>query len=228
MPREPHAIRKDLPPLPARMQRLPLDARGYPVPWFVAWLENDEEVPPGRGTPDFRVVARGRVAASYKGLCWVCGQPRGVHKSFVIGPMCMVNRTTSEPACHLECALWSAIACPFLSKPHAERRETKMPSHVPAPGFMIERNPGVAVVWTTRTCKPFNADPGVLFQLGPPEHIQCFREGRRATRAELMESLDSGFPRLLAAAETEGPESVSELHKMRAEAIRVFDEKFLG
>ena len=41
------ALCKDLPPLPRRFLGLPIDDRGYPVPWFVHWVD---------GKPDFRLV----------------------------------------------------------------------------------------------------------------------------------------------------------------------------
>ena len=39
--------RSDLPPLPAELSHLPLDERGYPLPWFVATV---------KGRPDPRVA----------------------------------------------------------------------------------------------------------------------------------------------------------------------------
>jgi hypothetical protein len=38
-------LRPELTELPLRMRGLPLDERGYPVPWFVAWID---------GKPEFR------------------------------------------------------------------------------------------------------------------------------------------------------------------------------
>jgi hypothetical protein len=35
--------------------------------------------------------------------------------SFVVGPMCGINRNSAEPPSHKECAQWSARNCPFLS-----------------------------------------------------------------------------------------------------------------
>ena len=85
--------------MPDRIRRLPV-FRGYPVPWFVAWLEN--------GEPEFRAMDRAKWSRAIKdGLCWVCGERLGAHRVFVIGPMCGVNKTTSEPPCHAECAEWS-------------------------------------------------------------------------------------------------------------------------
>ena len=100
-----------LPSPPVRIARLPKDERGYPVPWFVAWLLDDldgrahevERSRPG-ARPDFRILASGaRELAVKKRLCWVCGEPLGVHQVFAIGPMCAVNRTTMEPPGHRAC-----------------------------------------------------------------------------------------------------------------------------
>jgi len=57
-------LRRDLPELPKRVAKLPVDDRGYPVPWFVAWIN---------GVPDFRIIKPGAVleALKYK-KCWIC------------------------------------------------------------------------------------------------------------------------------------------------------------
>ena len=36
-------FRSDIPPLPPRIAKLPVDERGYPVPWFVQWLGPKDE-----------------------------------------------------------------------------------------------------------------------------------------------------------------------------------------
>ena len=100
--------------MPSRIARLPTD-RGFPVPWFVAWID---------GKPDFRVIAPGRVAeAVNKGKCWVCGGTLFGTRAYVVGPMCAVNRTSAEPPSHRDCARYSAKACPFLSRPTMRRRD---------------------------------------------------------------------------------------------------------
>ena len=107
------------PHVPPRMQRRPVDHRGFPVPWFAAVID---------GEPDFRVAdhAKWRLALKQR-LCWVCGEKLGVHVAYVLGPMCVVNRVTSEPGCHLECAEFSVQACPFLTKPRMRRNDKSLP-----------------------------------------------------------------------------------------------------
>jgi hypothetical protein len=159
------------------MKKLPIDARGYPVPWFVCWID---------GKPDFRVADSSKmVKARQLGCCWVCGEKLGKWKTFVIGPMCAVNRTTSEPPCHDECAVFSATACPFLTLPRAQRRDANLPHDIKGPaGMMIERNPGVTCLWTTDRYQLFNAGNGLLYRLANPVRIEFYTERRHATRAE--------------------------------------------
>jgi len=184
--------------LPARMRSLKIDERGYPVPWFVAWVE---------GKPEFRAMDPAKFKDAIKQRrCWVCGERLGVHKTFVAGPMCGINRTSSEPPNHQECALWSAKNCPFLSNPRMVRREDDLSIEIAGnvSGFSISRNPGVAMLWTTRNYDVFQMDKsGPLIQMGEPESVEWLCEGRPATRAEVQASIDSGLPNLEAVAKRE-------------------------
>lgn len=196
-------LRRELPELPRRMRNLPVDSRGYPVPWFVGYVD---------GVPDFRVVRpAGREMAITEKRCWLCGEKRGRFGAFVIGPMCSVNRVSSEPPCHLECAEFAVKACPFLVRPHARRRESGYPEEAEsADGNMILRNPGVSLIWVSTDWKPFPIDSkgSWLINVGNPDSFSWWREGRPATRAEVQESFDSGCPLLKKEAEREGEEAV--------------------
>jgi hypothetical protein len=213
-------LRPNLPPLPDKMKSLPLDHRGFPVPWFVQWFDAGKPTDNGVGVADFRVIDPQRIARAVKQRrCWVCGGPLGVHMAFVIGPMCAVNRVISEPPSHRDCAIFSATACPFLSQPRMRRNEKGIDSAVEAgelkeaAGFGLKRNPGAACVWITRSYtvfRPHAGSPGVLFKLGHPEETLWFAHGRAATRAEVMESIESGLPLLRAG--DEGPEAEKALN----------------
>lgn len=190
----------DMSTLPKRMQGLPIDDRGYPVPWFVDWID---------GKPEFRAMDPKKfVRAVKERLCWVCGEKLGVNLCFVAGPMCGVNRTSSEPPSHYECAKWSVINCPFLNNPRMVRREDELINTADArdkgAGFMIARNPGVTMLWRTREYEVFPAlNSGYLIQMGRPESVEWYREGRTATRDEVLESVESGLPNLTAIAMTQ-------------------------
>lgn len=191
------AIRRDLPPLPRYFASLPVDDRGYPVPFFVSYVS---------GAPDFRVADARKLAICVKEKrCWLCGHPLGRNLAWVIGPMCAINRTSSEPPQHLDCADFAARACPFLVRPAAKRREANLPTdRIEAAGEGLKRNPGCALVWCARDFRTIRVDgsapgtsAGVLFQLGEPTETRWYCQGRRASPAEVASSVYSGLPLLL-------------------------------
>jgi len=199
-------LRPELTKLPERIQALPV-YRGYPVPWFVTSV-NEE--------PEFRLADREkwRRAVQQK-LCWVCGQQLGSFLAFVLGPMCGITRTTSEPACHRECAEWSILNCPFLTRPHMVRREDNLPEEAAeAPGCPLLRNPGVTLLWITHSFSLFRApDRRFLIQVGDPCQVVCYTEGRKATREEVDESVAGGLPKLIELAKLDGKEAMDALAK---------------
>ncbi len=208
-------------PLPMRMRGLPRDHRGFVVPYFVAWLdEQQNEVAPPNGTPDFRILSPERMKRCVRDRrCWLCGQPMGSLMAFVIGPMCAVSRTTMEPPGHYECARYGVEVCPFLSRPKMRRNDSNMPPGHWAPGVTIDRNPGVMAIWVTKSYKFFKVDgeggstPGMLITVGNPERVEWYREGRPATRAEVDASIESGLPILRAQADAQSPKARRDLEE---------------
>lgn len=213
------SLRPELPPLPERIKKLPLH-RGYPVPWFVAIID---------GVADFRVIGENKIAIAHnKKLCWVCGERLGSFLTFLVGPMCAVNRISSEPPSHRDCAEFAAVACPFLSRPHMVRREAGMPEGVvDAAGVGLKRNPGVALVWVTKSYRVIRVDngSGALFEMGNPIAVACYTEGRRSTAAEIRHSVDTGIPLLMQGVEEEKPErrerAIAELDRRTKEALQL-------
>lgn len=205
-------------PIPHYMRNLPISAKGFPIPWFVAKTDD--------GTYDIRIADGSKVPRAVRQkLCWLCGNTLGRRFCFVIGPMCAVNRVTSEPPCHPACAAYAVAACPFLTQPRMRRNEKDRPDEARDPaGYMIKRNPGVSLVWTAEHYTPFRAhagSPGMLFRIGKPVRVEYFAEGRHATREEIMESMTSGMPLLRAKAELDGPGAIDALELQFREAVRL-------
>jgi hypothetical protein len=199
--------------IPNQMRKLPISDRGYPVPKFVPWID---------GKPEFRGYSgKHRNDCLRLGVCWLCGKPLGPFMTFVIGPMCAVNRISSEPPNHHVCAKYAARACPFLTQPRMRRNEEDMPEHDDAPGIMLRRNPGVAMLWTCKKYTIVRCPDGYLFQVGDPERIEFFAEGRTATREEILHSMETGLPALLEAAELDGPEAVAEAQTQYQQALEL-------
>jgi hypothetical protein len=214
------SVRPELGTLPPRIARLPVDDRGWPIPWFVAYVTNEA----GESVPEFRAADREKfVRAIKERRCWVCGEPLGTWLAFPIGPMCSITRTISEPPCHRDCAEWSIQHCPFLANPAMVRRIGDLPPDVEEPpGVGLHRNPGVMCLWMTRTFETFRVDDGRhLLTVGEPSAVTWWCEGRPATRAEVQSSVENGLPNLLALAKTEGAFAVEALGKQvkRAEGL---------
>ena len=208
-------LRENLPPLPERIKSLPIDERGYPVPYFVEWID---------GKPEFRIAdSRKLILCVEKKLCWLCGQRLGTRFTFPVGPMCGINRISSEPPSHRECAEFGVRACPFLTMPKMIRREAGLPEGAHNPGgLMIRRNPGVTLLWHTRDYKLVEAPPGFLFRMGEPFETGWYAEGRPATRAEIDESVETGLPFLLQAVDQEPAERRGDAMKALEAAKAIF------
>lgn len=217
------SYRPELPEVPARIAALPVH-RGYPVPWFVGWVDADGHAcERGVGTPDFRVLHPGAPQEAHRwSRCWICGGRLGSLRAFVVGPMCAVNRTSAEPPMHVGCADWSVRGCPFLTRPDMVRREAGLPEDATAPpGTMLRRNPGVSLVWVVRRYALKRAPDGWLFDLGDPERVEFWREGRRASRAEVLASIESGIPTLREMAELQGGRAPAVLEREVARAMEL-------
>jgi hypothetical protein len=206
-------------PIPYHMRNRPISATGFPVPWFVANVD---------GAPDFRVVDTPKIGRGFHGdLCWLCGDKMGKFKCFVIGPMCAINRTSAELPCHRDCAVYAARACPFLTKPRMRRNTADMPEHQSPGGIMLERNPGVVLLWITLSYRPFKVDGGSLFAIGDPVRVEFYSQGRHATRAEIIESIDSGMPHLRGLAALEGRAALADLDARYHKAMKLLP-KYAG
>lgn len=211
--------RPGLPPIPWRLRARPVH-RGYPVPWFVCEVD---------GVPDFR-IADGRKfkPALERRLCWLCGRPLGSYLAFPIGPMCVINRVNSEPPSHRECAQWAMQGCPFLTQQEKGYRANGLPAGVSDPaGLPIVRQPGAGCLWITKRFSLFSAPggQGYLFKLGDPESVTWWSHGRAATRAEVLESIESGYPILREAAEEDGPDAIRELEAARDRALKLIPNR---
>lgn len=190
-------LREGLPELPTRIKRLPIDPRGYPIPWFVAERN---------GVRDFRIADPvKRFKAVRDRLCWLCGEVIGVRLAFVLGPMCVVNRNTSEPGCHRECAEFAAQACPFLCLPDAKYRTANLPSDVRIQPNALLGNPGATAIYITKQFKPYTVPGGWLIRLGEPLEVLWYCEGKPASRAQIEAVLEQRLPLLAeVAAKQEG------------------------
>lgn len=210
-------LRSQLPALPVRMRKLPVNGKGYPVPYFVKYVNGDW---------DFRVVDEekyGRCLSQH--VCWLCGEKLGVRATFVVGPMCTVTRVSAEPPSHHDCAIFAAQACPFLILPKAIRREANMPSSATPLGgddeTALMHNPGATALFVTRSWRLIagGSHGSVVLRMGDPESVTWYAKGRQATRAEVLEAFDLGLPKLRAIAEKDGAAQLEKMESLVAKAL---------
>lgn len=210
--------RRGLPPLPPKMNKRPLDHRGYPVPWFVAYVN---------GVWDFRVIDTPKLnIAVQQNLCWLCGRRLNKWHTFVIGPMCAISRTTAEPPCHYECAKYAAMACPFLTLPESRRNDAGLPDGTQEPaGVFIKGNPGICCLYSTqqryRWWYPDASVPKYLIRMPRAERIEFYCHGRPATTEERTRAVDKALEMLQAAAAIDGSfdslqEAITDFHLLMA------------
>lgn len=206
-------------PLPPRMSRRPISNKGFPVPFFVTARDKD-------GNWDFRFVnPRTTEYCHNKRLCWLCGEPLERFRPFcfTIGPMCSINRVSSEPPAHIDCAAYAVKACPFLARPAMRRNDADLTEAqkgamiADAPGIAVAHNPGVILMWITKKYRIERDGGGYLFFIGEPSELRWFKEGRTATRPEIDAAIAKGLPYLRAAAAAE--DALPDLERQIARAL---------
>lgn len=200
--------------MPATMRDLPIGpVRKLPVPWFVAMVD---------GKPEFRLADGKKLGQAINGdLCWVCGKKLKNTVVFVTGPTGAINRITSEPPSHRECAEYSVKACPFLSRPKMVRREEELPDGtVEAPGLVIKENPGISCLWFCGQFKIRQFPDGILFSLPDPFRVEWWSEGRKATRSEVIDSINTAYAAIETVVVQEYPESLLEAQKSLKVALK--------
>lgn len=98
--------------IPERMKDLPLDKRGYPIP-FNVWRDPN-------GNPHFAINDEGkREKCILENLCSVCGMDLNIYFWFVGGPLSAFDPDGAymDTALHHECMTYALQVCPYLSMP---------------------------------------------------------------------------------------------------------------
>jgi hypothetical protein len=107
------------------------------------------------------------------------------------------------------------------------RNEKDMPIDATQPaGEMIRHNPGVSLLWTTRKYFTQRLSNGVLFKIGEPETLEFWAEGQRATKKQVLDSVESGLPILQEMAAEEGPDAIRLFQTMVIAAMKLINGNF--
>lgn len=154
--------------IPNFLSHLPLSEKGYPVPFFVPFVE---------GKPDFRLMdSRKWEACAGRNLCSICGKKLRRAKYFVTGPMGLANGVQSDPPMHRHCAMYSVQACPHLAAQKAKRRAVEV-TGVVAEDYQITDKPDV--LYLVQAVRVKRVRGMSVFKFRPSAHWEIpYRGGR--------------------------------------------------
>lgn len=168
-------------PVPARMQKLDRDARGYPIPFNI--LRDSE------GKPHFTINDHGKAETCInERRCPICGDLHGRVLWFAGGPMSAFHPAGCyiDQPMHKECVHYAMKVCPYLAAPRYTGRidagtldPEKLPNGMTTKDpTMIARRPDVFVLVGARTYSlSKNATP--FLHLHPQQRVgyEFWRKG---------------------------------------------------
>jgi hypothetical protein len=123
--------------IPARMQGLPRDSRGYLVP-FVVMIDQG-------GAAHFALNAEEKkVACRVHDLCGICGQKLLRGRWFTQGPGSALHATGAyiDPPMHGECIAYALRVCPYLAAPKYMRMIAMAQAEAVPDRTFINHTPG--------------------------------------------------------------------------------------
>jgi hypothetical protein len=184
--------------IPTRMAHLPLDRRGYAIPWGV-YVD-------GAGRPQFTINDDvKREVALARDLCPICGNGLSRGRWFVGGPMSAFHDRGAyiDMPMHDECAHYALKVCPYLAVP--SWRKALAESHIKAvkaaivaiDPTMIDDRPGVfvAVMTVGQKMTGGNGLQNYVRPARPYRKVEYWRHGERLDDVEgnrlAMQSMES-------------------------------------
>jgi hypothetical protein len=173
--------------IPKRMAHLPVDRRGYAIPWGV-YVDSS-------GRAQFTINDDVKREFALTGdLCPICGQKLSRGRWFVGGPMSAFHRHGAyfDPPMHDECAHYSLQTCPYLAAPRYAHRiddallsgGTALPLLLVDPTMIPERpEVFVAVFATGQRRTKLHVIPR-----RPYSRVEYWRHGKQITEEEFNDT----------------------------------------
>jgi hypothetical protein len=181
-------------PIPSRMQQLPRDARGYPVPVIVFIDE--------AGRPHLQIsdeAKRERVIANR--LCGICGQPLSRGKWFVGGAVSAFDPAGAylDPPLHGECLRYAMQVCPYLGAPRYAKRidgatlrqDGESQYALSTDPFILEGRPKIFVTVMALEMRVVRGELGQAYMLPkkPYRHVEYWQYGSPIDAADALRQL---------------------------------------
>jgi hypothetical protein len=149
--------------IPQQLSHLKIDSRGYPIPFFVTWID---------GKPEFRFLDHKRQEMIIeKKLYHICGKKlNDDYNYFISGPIGFHNRISSDAAMHRVCAEFSLRACPHLYLQKADRRENdELAKEIiaKADDVLIKEKPQILILARASKFKPVKHNGNTYIRYTP-------------------------------------------------------------
>lgn len=143
-------------PIPARLQNLEKDRRGYPIPFFI---------PVVNGKPEFKFMDNAKqVFCVLQRRCMICGEDLIPNEYWYLsGPKGLKIKTSSDPAMHEECARYSLAVCPYLHYKETDRT-TDIETQTSAPD-VIDLNKAATIFLVKATTYTFMINGAYMVSL---------------------------------------------------------------
>lgn len=154
-------------PVPPRLQKLPLDPRGYPIFWSITQ---------DNGKYDFKHIPMPKIVQAGKNrLCGLCGETIYGDVVFIGGPQSCKNRVFSDPPMHDECARYAWQVCPYITRLGWHREKTEELDEINPHGILAK--PENMALYTCRAYILFQTEEGYpLFRAYPPVSVEWRQE----------------------------------------------------
>ncbi len=158
-------------PMPTGVSLLKKDDRGFPIPYFAAYID---------GKPDFRVIDpdHHRRCIDYK-LCGICGYHfGGKPAAFVGGPKSIESHLFLDAPLHEECATYALRVCPYLAAPTFRTHHVYIDGAVELkpPG---QQRPDTFFMGISDRFRPIETPKHIVVQAGEWMRTEKWKQGTR-------------------------------------------------
>ena len=170
---------------------------GFYVPYFVTWFKDRRQVHESvvGAEPHFPTIDKTREAlCRRRRYCWICGRQMGTFMCFVMGPLSALQRISTEPPSHRECAVYAVQVCPFMVGGYDMPENPATNEGQQVIEQMSIKNEQLNVIWVCHgyTLRPVDPSRGLfVYQMDHATDILLYHRGKPATLAQAMERINA-------------------------------------
>lgn len=168
-------------PIPKRMENLPIDIRGFPIPYTV-------HIDPAGKTDFSKIDVEKHAKCIIDKTCTICGQSLGTDMWFVAGWKVALNPNGAfvDGALHKQCGVYALKVCPYLAVPsYVKQSVNEIPDN--AKGVLMLK--GKSTMWALLKVAGYNIrivnDVSVVYMpYRPFVDIEFWNEGVQLSQSQ--------------------------------------------